>query len=338
MGIGAAGHEVSEILFPALGVAVLAGVGTDVFMTVFNPAEYGGPLTRRQNRLLWAAARRLGRGREGRRRHYVLALAAPVMAVTTVFVWIMLLIVGFGLIYLPWMNTFLVSPGHLRAPWLEAFYFSASTATTLSIGDLVPNVAPLRLLAPFETLTGAALLTAVLQYTISISQYGLAMAATSMDIAVHFAGGEAPESVAERVRRAEEAAGWGEWCDTVSRSLLTLWQALTRYPILNYFHPPGRSEALPVQLESLLRLRWAVLRAPEPGPLARHPGFVAMCRSVEWYLIAVDRHFLPGEHAAGRDRSERRTVEQAYRRLLEHTGYVGEMRDGGAEAMAVEGR
>src|SRR5919202_5564996 len=128
------------VLLPALGVGLLVVVATDVFMTVFNPAEYGGPLTRRQNRLIWAIARRLTRGRDSPRRHRALAMAAPLMAVITVLMWIMLLILAFALIYLPWMGTFLVSPGRLRTPWVEAFYFSASTASTLSLGDLIPSL------------------------------------------------------------------------------------------------------------------------------------------------------------------------------------------------------
>jgi hypothetical protein len=316
---------IAKLLLPAVGVALLAGVGTDVFMTVFNPAEYGGPVTRRLNGLIWAMFKGLSRGREVRRRHRVLALGAPVMAVATVFVWIMLLIVGFALIYLPWMHTFLVSPGRLRTPWTEAFYFSASTATTLSIGDLVPSLEPLRILTPIETLMGAALLTAVLQYILSISQHGVATAATAMDIAVHFPG-EQPEQIAERLRGGDETAPWGEWCGQVSRCLLTLWQALTRYPILTYFHPVGRSEALPVQLGCLLRLGRAVLQSPEPGPLARHPGFLAMCRSVELYVVAVDRYFVrrAGEEV-GREESDRRDLQAAYRRLLDHAGYGEEV-------------
>ena len=88
----------SKLLFPLVGVCMLLVVSVDVFMTVFNPAEYGGPVTLRQNRVIWRAARWTSRYREGRSRHRALSLAAPLMAIATIGLWIMLLIVGFALI------------------------------------------------------------------------------------------------------------------------------------------------------------------------------------------------------------------------------------------------
>ena len=313
----------SELLLTVLGIVMLTVVAVDVFMTVFSPSEYGGPVTLWLNRLIWAITRNVSRGRGGRHAHRTLALAAPIMAVTTILLWIMLLIAGFALIYLPWMDTFLVSPGRLRSPVVEAFYFSASTATTLSIGDLVPNLAALRVLAPLETLAGIGLLTAVLQYILAISERAQEMATTSLNIAVHFEGEHEPEAVAEKIRQPDDVSAWGSWCEQVSRHLLALWEAHTRYPILLYFHPPNPSEALSTQLASLLHFRRAVLR-PERNPLARHPGFLAMCRSLDLYLLAVDRHFLRGP-AAGSDGVN--DVERAYRRLVKQTGYAESVQD-----------
>jgi Ion channel len=301
---------------------MLLVVAVDVFMTVFNPAEYGGPVTLRQNRTIWRVASWLSRKRQGRTRHRALSLAAPIMAIATVAVWIMLLIVGFGLIYLPWMRTFIVDPGHLRTPVIEAFYFSASTATTLSIGDLVPNSGILRIVAPLETLAGVALLTAVLQYILAISDRAQAMASTALDIRVHFDREHSPESVSEEIQQSEDALGWGEWCEQISRSLLGLWEAHTRYPILLYFHPPDPAEALSAQLGYLIRLQRSIERTHQEGPLSSHPGFRAMCRSLELYLTAVDRHFLPGP-----GQPPDRDVGASYKRLLEQTGYSANERE-----------
>lgn len=321
----------SVILPTLLGLLFLAAVGVDVFMTIFNPAEYGGPLTLRQNRLIWAVARRAACDRHGKRRHGALALAAPVMALATVVLWIMLLIAGFGLIYLPRMHTFLVSPGSLRSPVLEAFYFSASTATTLSIGDLVPNTALLRILVPLETLAGAGLLTAVLQYIMSISQRAQAVSTSALDIAVHLDGADAQGGIVSRIRRSGDLAAWANWCDRVSQALLDIWEAHTRYPILLYFHPPARAEALPVQLGRLLPLRRAVRGAIASDPLACEPGFGALCRTIELYLIAVDRHLLPHRgDATPRDEAQD-AVEAAFLRLLRHSGYDAPERDAPAE-------
>jgi hypothetical protein len=44
-------------LLPLLGGALLVVLTVDVIMTVFQPSGQGGPINRRQNRLIWAAFR-----------------------------------------------------------------------------------------------------------------------------------------------------------------------------------------------------------------------------------------------------------------------------------------
>jgi hypothetical protein len=177
-----------------------------------------------------------------------------------------------------------------------------------------------------EAATGFALVTAVLGYILSISQAGRAMATLALDIAAHFDGDNAPEKLMSRMGDAAQAAAWGQWSERAARSLLQSWVAHTRYPILLYYHPDQRGEALTVQLGSLLRFRHAVRDAP-PGELARHPGFEALSRAIDWYVLAVDRYFVPGGGGAqGGDEGEAgesdpSAVREAYARLLAHTAY-----------------
>jgi hypothetical protein len=77
---------------------------------------------------------------------------------------------------------------------------------------------------------------------------------------------------------------------------------------------------LSAQLGMLLRFDRTVRNGREPGPLAGHPGFEVMCRSLELYLLAVDRHFLP-DVTAPQDH-EPPDIDGAYRRLLGQTGYA----------------
>ncbi len=312
-------------LLVGLGIVLLLAAMVDVFLTVFSPAAYGGPITRRQNRLLWRAFRLLASRARQRTRDRWLALAAPVMAIATLGLWLLLVIVGFGLIYRPWITTFLVSPGHLRGEWTEALLFSGQTATTLGLGDVVPDLIALRFVSVAEAATGFALVTAVLGYILSISQAGRAMATLALDIAAHFDGENAPEKLMSRMGDAAQASAWGQWSESAARALLQSWVAHTRYPILLYYHPDQRGEALTVQLGSLLRFQRAVRDAPA-GTLVRHPGVQALSRAIDWYVLAVDRYFVPG--GGGDDRRDGDggeanpiAVGEAYARLLEHTAY-----------------
>lgn len=313
-------------LLVCLGVGLLLAAVVDVFLTVFTPAAYGGPITRRQNHLLWRGFRLVASRARQRTRDRWLALAAPLMAIATLGLWLLLVIVGFGLIYRPWITTFLVSPGHLRGEWTEALLFSGQTATTLGLGDVVPGLVVLRFVSVAEAATGFALVTAVLGYILSISQAGRAMATLALDIAAHFDGDNAPEKLVARLGHAAQAAAWGQWSEIAARSLLQSWVAHTRYPILLYYHPDQRGEALTVQLGSLLRFRHAVRDDPTVL-LAQHPGFQALSRAIDWYVLAVDRYFVPGgggdSGSDGSDGSDSNpaAVGEAYARLLAHTAY-----------------
>lgn len=308
-------------LLVCLGIALLLAAAADVFLTVFTPAAYGGPITRRQNHFLWRGFRVLASRARRRTRDRWLALAAPLMALATLGLWLLLVVVGFGLIYRPWIRTFLVSPGHLRGEWTEALLFSGQSATTLGLGDVVPDLIALRFVSVAEAATGFALVTAVLGYILSISQAGRAMATLALDIAAHFDGDNAPENLVRRLGDDAQAAAWGQWSERAAQSLLQSWVAHTRYPILLYYHPDQRGEALTVQLGSLLRFRRAVRDGPAAA-LARHPGFQALSHAIDWYVLAVDRYFLPvgGDGGGGGDSSPA-AVGEAYDRLLAHTAY-----------------
>lgn len=142
------------------GIVLLTLVGVDVLLTVFHPEGHGGPLTRRQNRLVWSVWKRSAPA--GARRDRWLALGGPLLSVLTPAVWALLLIVGYALIYYPWIEGFLASPGSLRASWAEALYFSGVSATTLGTGDVVPDAILPRLLSTVQALSGFALLSSSL--------------------------------------------------------------------------------------------------------------------------------------------------------------------------------
>ena len=96
------------VLIPVIGAALLLLLAADVFFTVFSPHGRGGPVNRRQNRALWALFRASGRRRDGSARDRWLPLAAPFMVVSTLAFWVLWLVIGFALVYYPWIESFLV--------------------------------------------------------------------------------------------------------------------------------------------------------------------------------------------------------------------------------------
>ena len=307
------------LVLPLLGTGLLLLLAADVFSTVFWPKGRGGPVNRRQNRLVWAAFRSLGRRRDGSTRDGLLAVAGPVIVVTTLAVWVLWLVVGFALVYSPWIRSFLVSPGTLRVPWWEAVYFSGYTAATLGFGDLVPDRQALRLLAPVEAFGGFALLSISVTYFLAVYRELVRKEALAASVSSYLSdGGEAPlrfagDGGADAVAR---------WCESVSDALSQVLLAHFQYPVLHFFRSEQGSRALPVQLGHLLAMRERLREADLPPRLAafaEHPGYRALASSLEQYVTEVDRLFVPPAGTRPQDGGRARDdVEAAHRRLLEY--------------------
>lgn len=305
----------AEFILPLGGVAILFLVLADVFLTVFHPQGRGGPLTHWQNRSVWAFFRGVGRGSPK-----WLSLAAPIMAVLAVFVWVVLLVGAFALIQYPWINSFLVSPGSLRVHWVEALYYSGYTAATLGFGDLVPDHELLRLLAPVEAFLGFAILSASITYLLAVFRELVSMHTLATNIAGYFsAGTDQTLDIADR----DQTLGFARWADGVNTSLLHALQAHFQYPILHYFRPTDEERALPPQLDRLLELRRRV-HAPEGAAgaaLASNLSVRSLAGSVERYLKTVEEYFIPPDFAVNERTEAMDDTERAHHRLMRYMCY-----------------
>ena len=303
------------MILPAFGTAILLLLLADVFFTVFHPQGRGGPLTHRQNRLVWAFFRNVGPRAEG-----WLSFAAPTMAVLTIVLWVMLLVGGFALIIYPWIASFLVSPGSLRVRWVETIYYSGYTAATLGFGDVVPDHELLRLLAPLEAFLGFAILSASITYLSSVYREVVSMHTLATNIAGYFEAGTA--ATLDRASR-DQAQAFARWVDGVNTSLLRALQAHFHYPILHYFRPSDEHRALPPQLDHLLALRWRV-RAQDCSDfsaLREDMPIRSLVGSVERYLKTVEDYFIPKSFAVN-ERTERMDdTERAHDRLMRYMCY-----------------
>lgn len=306
------------ILIPIVGVLMIVLLTMDVFFTVFHAQGQGGPLTRRLCRVVWSATRSLGQRRDGSKRERVLALGGPVLVVTTLLLWVVLLVVAYTLVYYPWITTFLTSPGSLRTPWVEALYYSGYTAATLGLGDLVAEPEMLRLVTVLEAFGGFALLSVSTSYFLAVYRELIAMQSLAIDISGLFSAGE--DQVVEFTRN-EGYEALARWSEQLSSGLSRVLVSHHQYPVLHYFRPREETRALPVQLGALLRLRGLVATdhgSPALATLRRHPSYLALMDSLESYLAGVDEYFIPGRDHG---RSAGDETERAHMCLLSYMRY-----------------
>lgn len=143
------------------GVALLVIALNDVFHTLLRPASTGR-LTTYIFRMFWALSRR---------RRRTLTASGALTVVATIAVWIVLVAVGWALIYLPYhpdgFSYSGVDPADYH-PFLEALTYSLVALTTLGLGDVVPVDPLIRLLSPLEALTGFILLSAAVSWSMQL--------------------------------------------------------------------------------------------------------------------------------------------------------------------------
>lgn len=148
-------------------VSVIAGAALvllalrDVFHTLFHPGDHGA-FSAKICAGLWAVGSRAGRRAR--------LLAGPSAVAATIVVWVAMLVVGFALVYLPWLPdgaTYghgVPSTGGVE----DALYLSSVALATLGLGDIVLTQPWVRLLTPLQGLLGFGVLTAAIGWVSQI--------------------------------------------------------------------------------------------------------------------------------------------------------------------------
>lgn len=306
------------VLCVAAGGAVLLLLVIDIFLTVFHAEGRGGPLNRRLNRVLWRALRRAGTTRGGEARPRVLGLGGSLQAVTTILVWGLLLILGFALIYYPYLPSFTSSPPAPGPGWVDALYYSGYAATTLGLGDIVATRPALRLLTILEALNGFAIFTVAVTYVLAVYRESGNMQALASEIDAYFGAGI--DRVVEQAR-GDASAQIAAWEERIAASLLQTLEAHWQYPVLHYFRPKEDHRSLPLQLGKLMTF----LESTRPegdefdegdGGVHARPSRELLERALDSYLQRMDRQYVPGDEDG--EEADRRRHQ---RRLLRYMGY-----------------
>src|SRR5579884_3976031 len=139
-----------------LGVLIVLGMASDVFLTVVVPRR--APRTGGRLRLsrylvsrLWGGWRWLGLhiGSADRREGF-LGSFAPLAIILLLLGWVAGLVVGFGLLFDAMRSELKPEPENLGS----TMYFAGTTLLTLGFGDFVPSSGPARLTALVAAASG----------------------------------------------------------------------------------------------------------------------------------------------------------------------------------------
>jgi hypothetical protein len=207
---------------------------TDVLLSVLH-IDSNGPISRTVNLLVWKLTIALGR-MIGSARRGLYAAAGPFMTVASFFVWVVLFIVGFALIYWPWLEHFRKEDALGPLGFIDALYFSGITGSVLGYGDISPTIPGLQILSVTQSLLGFALLTGIVTYLISLVNGVSERVAVAMRVWCDT--GSTGDGVAAVIRScsSEQDTDVRDRCVILIQSLQSLFSTMRQFEILDLYY------------------------------------------------------------------------------------------------------
>jgi hypothetical protein len=222
-----------------LGLVLIALGMLDVFLTVLH-VQVESPISNQVHRRLWQVLLAVSRGLPDRSRAEVLGWGAPLMIGGILLFWSTLYVLGFALVYVPFIHdttAFSVSGPQPASDVGDALYFSATSFVTTGYGDIVPVHPLVRLLALLEG--GLGLTTLSLSVTYLLSVYPLIARKMSLAHSLNQETGGRSDAVvlAQRYVSSGRYEALAQRLSDMNDALLVLGQSHALYPVLYFVRP-----------------------------------------------------------------------------------------------------
>ena len=232
-----------------LGVTLIVLALRDVFHQLFHPSG-AGSISGALMKAVWRTFCLLAR-----RYPSLLALAGPGALVAIIANWVVLLALGFALVYWPRLPGGFAFATALdpskEGGFVDALYLSLVTLATLGFGDITPTTGWLRVLTPLEAFLGFGLLTASLTWVISI--YPVLRRRRVLAREVTLLRDSEPEDGGDALKGMSADAAARLLKDLTSQ-LVSVQGDIVQFPITYYFHNTQEKVSLPLAMPYLIRL------------------------------------------------------------------------------------
>lgn len=284
-------NSITDILLTIAGATILLLVFYDIHATILRATKQPGPFSTFLNSGLWWLATRSTQSFDRRRRHRILSMVGPLLMPLLIIFFILMLLTGFALIYLPRLETgFKIADANQTSQIFQAFYFSGVTFLTIGYGDIVPTSSVTRIISVIEAVTGLAIISLSITYLLTVYSalerkravalkfYHQARQGADISgfISSHFARGRF-HSLTESLREA-------------TRDLQELLESHLEHPVIHFFHPPevykGFPRAIFVVLETVAILN-AHLDEKEYVEAGDHPDVLIAGDNARYVLAEL---------------------------------------------------
>lgn len=225
-----------SLVFGLVGFALILLAMVDFIWTTMSLRD-AGPVTRRFSCWIWSGFLTAYRasGNPG-----VITMAGPVILFGTLSGWILMLWLGWTLVFMSHESALMELPDMGPAGFWGRVYYSGFTISTLGIGGVAPGSSFWRVLTTIAALNGLIVITVGITYLLAV----LGAVVERRQFAAHLSAlGPSPEEILTR--------GWnGRNFDSLTSHFITLIPALLlqtekqlAYPILHFFRAEEISRA-----------------------------------------------------------------------------------------------
>ena len=234
-----------------------------------------------------------------------LSYAGPMAVITNLSGWVVVMWLGYALVYLPSIERFSYDPATPFAGkgFAEALYLSGAAITTAGFGDVVATGPLLRLVTVTEAAAGFGVLSAAIAFVLALYPLTTQLRSTGLQLAD--VGALVPEGAARYVRDVSAAE-----VGTIIRQLIETHENVRRFPVLYYFESGNREESLTAMVRGSALLVVALRCGPssEVGPAAVYAD--ALESTLVRLLDDLERDFVGGRRRGGADRDARTDLDQ----------------------------
>lgn len=260
-----------DALWVGLGIVVLAVTLLDVFLTALNYDE-AGFFAGRLAALQWMLTRRVTRRMARRWRPLVLRQVTGLQIMVTVIAWVGGVILGYGLIYLGYMQGSNFQYSGVNGGFFGAMYFSAAQLATVGTSQLSPNTDLLRALSILETLTGVVLVSLILTFLLGIYDVISSLRALSAQFFSAGAGVGEPIASLKPYFPGGESRDLDSHLESISDSFGSYTDGVRLHHSAYYFQSGRDTFSLPYSIRMLAGiiggLRWGL---PGTNPVTQEP-------------------------------------------------------------------
>jgi hypothetical protein len=308
------------------GTVLVLTVLIDIYLAVLYPRSGKGWLGVRLGKGIWNIFRLIVRtplfrrlGLQANVTQNLLSYSGPTILVTVVVVWVLLLLVGFALIFWAALGTQIrASEGATPTDFATALYLSGYALTTLGMGDIVPQTVTYRLLIILEAALGFSIFTLTITYLLAV--YSALTQRNIFALTLHYrtAGtGDALEMLA-RYGIGGDFMQAREELSNISMNLLTLLESHHAYPVVHYFrfreghYALSRIVLIAMDTATLLK---STLNAERYRWLINSPAVAELSGGGLHLLSELANTFLPGHNYCRSEPSELLLRERYYRAI-----------------------